>query len=435
MAFTDLNQLINCFRDVDVFRLYFKPLAPNDNSKNQIYFGPDFQALNIFPNRGVVKDKHKLKAQVDFRWLDDTGGIHQAPTAQLILYPQYPEVRFSGFLRGCNAAPSELMTSREDGRVLFLGVTRDDKIIGYVVSASHPIAIAVANLTEFESVGVFSRVNLGEENQYTLLTKLKEIHLKGWILSKRLDSSGNEVACNAPNCGGYTLEAELGITPNGIPMPDYLGYEIKQFGVSDFVRMRAKSPLTLMTPEPTNGYYKDEGVEAFVRKYGYPDISGKPDRLNFGGVFRYGEMATRTGLTLGLTGYDPKKNTFDLATGGIVLLDDKDDYAAVWEFSSLMEHWSRKHAKTVYVPSLSQNIPTLQYQYGQNIFMGEGTDFLSFLKAVVNQDVYYDPGVKLEKASSQNPVIKRRSQFRIKVESLNILYHSWSEIDLLSGIW
>lgn len=433
MTISNLSQLINCFRDIGVFRLYFKRLAPNDNSKNQIYFGPDFQVLNIFPNHGVVKDKNRLKAQVDFWWLDDSSGdICEAPTAQLILYPQYPEVRFSGFLKGCHASPSELMTSREDGRVLFLGVTRDDKIIGYVVPSDHSIANAVENLIDVEAVGVFNRVSLSEENQQTLLNKFKEIHLKGWIISKRLNSSGIEVACNAPNCGGYTLEAELGITPNGDPMPDYLGYEVKQYGVSDFVKMKAKSPLTLMTPEPTSGYYRDEGVEAFVRRYGYPDTSGKPDRFNFGGIFRYGEKATRTNLTLGLTGYDFNKGTFDLTGGGIVLVDEKNEYAAGWDFSSLMEHWSRKHAKAVYVPSLTQKSPVLQYQYGRKILLGQGTDFLSFLKAIVNQDVYYDPGVKLEKASSGKPTTKRRSQFRIKVASLSILYHTWTEVDLLN---
>jgi hypothetical protein len=29
------------------------------------------------------------------------------------------------------------------------------------------------------------------------------------------------------NCGGYTLEAELGATPNGYSEPDFMGWEIK----------------------------------------------------------------------------------------------------------------------------------------------------------------------------------------------------------------
>jgi hypothetical protein len=47
------------------------------------------------------------------------------------------------------------------------------------------------------------------------------------------------MACEAPNCGGYTLEAELGITPNGYSEPDFLGWEVKQFGVANFARVNS----------------------------------------------------------------------------------------------------------------------------------------------------------------------------------------------------
>lgn len=43
------------------------------------------------------------------------------------------------------------------------------------------------------------------------------------IDSKRLNANGDFVACEASQCGGYTLEAELGIIPNGKAEPDYLG--------------------------------------------------------------------------------------------------------------------------------------------------------------------------------------------------------------------
>jgi hypothetical protein len=39
-----------------------------------------------------------------------------------------------------------------------------------------------------------------------------------------------------------------------------------------------------MTPEPTDGLYKSEGVEKFLREYGYTDKKGRDDRMNFGGV-------------------------------------------------------------------------------------------------------------------------------------------------------
>lgn len=50
-------------------------------------------------------------------------------------------------------------------------------------------------------------------NKADLINELLRIHQLGWIKSKRLDRFGNILDCEAPNCGGYTLEAELGITP------------------------------------------------------------------------------------------------------------------------------------------------------------------------------------------------------------------------------
>ena len=74
-----------------------------------------------------------------------------------------------------------------------------------------------------------------------------------------------------------------------------------------------------MTPEPTGGYYVDMGVEAFVRKYGYTDKMGRPDRLNFGGIHTIGKRTDITGLTLNLKGYNSVKGNFDPDNGGIVL--------------------------------------------------------------------------------------------------------------------
>src|SRR5690606_13351713 len=118
-----------------------------------------------------------------------------------------------------------------------------------------------------------------------------------WIDSKRRDRRGNILYCNSPNCAGYTLEAELGITPNGYSEPDYLGWEIKQFGVPRFDKIDS-SVITLMTPEPTAGFYKSRGVDTFLRTYGYLDKRGREDRINFGGVHRVGESHPTTQLTM-----------------------------------------------------------------------------------------------------------------------------------------
>ena len=216
--------------DYGVVRLCFKKLSPNDNSKNQIYLGSDFQALNILPHQTPVRDTNNYKARLNLDWLDDSGNLNKAPSAQLILYPQYPEVRMSGFLKGASNAPSKLLASRDEGRVLFLGVTPNDRIIGYVTDRDNPISSAIAELPGTSLIGIFTEIFIGEANIAELLAKLAGIYRKGWIDSKRLGPDGNVISCNASNCGGYTLEAELGVTPNGFPLPDYLDFEIKQYG-------------------------------------------------------------------------------------------------------------------------------------------------------------------------------------------------------------
>src|SRR5258706_12173126 len=109
--------------------------------------------------------------------------------------------------------------------------------------------------------------------------RMRMIHEMGWLESERRCKDDTMAPCKGTNCGGYTLEAHLGIIPNGRAEPDFEGWEIKGCSVGDFSRQPA-GPLTLMTPEPTGGLYKDHGAEAFVRRFGYPDQSGIADRWN-----------------------------------------------------------------------------------------------------------------------------------------------------------
>lgn len=41
-----------------------------------------------------------FKAALNFSWINVQGNVEPASHAQLILYPQYPEVRFFGFSSG-----------------------------------------------------------------------------------------------------------------------------------------------------------------------------------------------------------------------------------------------------------------------------------------------------------------------------------------------
>ncbi|MGB3525813.1 MAG: MvaI/BcnI family restriction endonuclease [Flavobacteriales bacterium] len=428
-------ELIGLFRAQGCKALYAKRLAANDNSKNQIYFGPGFGALNLLPNKGVVVNNEaktpNFKAGLDFFWLNDQGQIHQAPGAQLILYPDYPEVRFSGFLQRATEAPNALLRSREPNRVLFLGIRADERIIGYV--QQYPDQLPEVDGDEVKHNGVFSEIPIGAEgnktNRELLLTALRKIHLQGWIDSKQFRKDGTIGPCVAQNCGGYTLEAELGVSKNSNGIPDYLGYEVKQHDERNFDHVGSHA-VTLLTPNPEEGYFREHGAAKFIRKYGYPDKSGIPDRLNFGGVHRVGEVNKLTGLKLSLLGFNPIKGTFALH-GSLALLDQNNEVAAAWPFPKFLEHWRTKHANAVYVPSQKREVEPRAYRYGHSVRIGEHTDFITLLKAFHSGAVYYDPGLKLEHASTPEAAHKVRNQFRINSQKLGALYKKFDRVNVL----
>jgi hypothetical protein len=187
-----------------------------------------------------------------------------------------------------------------------------------------------------------------------------------------------------------------------------------------------------MTPEPNGGFYVKHGAQEFVRHYGYPDKSDKPDRLNFGGRHIIDKPCAATGLILKLSGFDQEASSITDAQGAIVLVDDNDIVTASWSFAKLMTHWKRKHAQAVYVPCISQSVANggKEYHYGKNIELGIGTDFEMILEAMSNGHVYYDPGIKLEFASTDKPKIKKRSQFRVNHKQISSLYNNFEFIDI-----
>ncbi|WP_217452057.1 MvaI/BcnI family restriction endonuclease [Mucilaginibacter humi] len=376
--------------------------------------------------------KERFKATIRFGWITEEGSVYDAPQSQFILYPKYPEVRFSGFLARCENAPSELMTQRLPGRLLFLAVAKDGETLGYVTHPESEIAQAVNKLNLDNELGVFKIISLVSQINYRelLLKELLRIHSLGWIDSKRLHKSGNLLPCLTSNCGGYTLEAELGISANGYSEPDYLGYEIKQFKAANFDRI-SNEVITLMTPEPTGGLYTN-GIDAFIRTYGYADKNGIVDRLNFGGIHKMGVNQPLTGLTLELVGFDIESSKIKNVSGSISLIDSRGNEASSWSFASLIKHWNKKHNQACYIPSKSIKAPSQQYQYGNKVLLGEGTDFQLFLMQMALGNIYYDPGIKMELASSSKPAIKRRSQFRIKSGNLTHLYKQSETIDLLN---
>ena len=428
-----LTELQSLFANAGCTKLYAKPLSENDNSKNQVYFGPGFDAVNLFPNEGVLADtkvsQPNFKAKLKFGWLQSNGQVARVPSANLILYPQYPEVRFSGFLRGCQSAPSELMAHRIQGRVLFLGITDTREIVGLVVAGVSQEAKEFHASVTSPTHGIFFELGLPNvlnyaETRKKLLFELNRIHTLGWIDSKQLDSAGVLKPCNASNCGGLTLEAEFGIPKNSKTEPDYLGWELKQYAVKDFKKLELSTAITLLTPEPTGGIYKQQGLEAFIRRFGYPDKNGIPDRINIGGTHKVNARCSATGLTMKLNGFDLVSQKITNPSGAVELISDADEIAAKWDFSEFFQHWSHKHSKAVYVPCKIEKIPHRQYSYGNFVRLAEKTDPLKLLAALASGAVYYDPGIKLENASLPRPTIKRRSQFRVTAKNIKSLYQT-----------
>ena len=447
-----INSLINIFKNEDVIHIYYKLLSPNDNSKNQPYMAGHLTELGFIPTGEITESKTssrknsnpkrqvKYSVDLDYSWISPEGDLYSAPNAKLIYYPQYPEVRLSGFVTKCDfdmgGWMDPLKKGRSQGRILFFGVTKSKKILAYLAVPDSRVAKEIYDYPSVEITGVFKELNEKGKlekasSKDILLQELRRIHLQNWIKSKRFNRDGVIMPYTAQNGGGYTLEAELGVIPNGYADPDFMGWEIKQFGVKRCDLINSKA-LTLMTPEPDSGFYADHGAEAFIRKYGYKSEKTK-DRMDFTGRHFAGEICERSGLTLVTEGYDKANNVITDASGCIALLDSKGNPASAWTFKKIMEHWKRKHAKAAYIPSISRKEidSGKSYNYCNNVRLFEGTTFNRLLQAITESQVYYDPGIKLENASTK-PKTKRRSQFRIKSKQLKHLYEKQSDIDVLA---
>lgn len=133
---------------------------------------------------------------------------------------------------------------------------------------------------------------------------------------------------------------------------------------------------------------------------------------------------------LALDGYDLASGKIINPDGEIALVDPQGNIAASWGFAHLLKHWTRKHAKAAYVPSQMRKEPSRQYYYGGIVRLAVGTSFLRFLKAMAEGLIYYDPGIKLENATTA-PKVKRRSQFRVRSRNIRDLYDAVENVRLI----
>lgn len=428
-------------RENGVSRLFAKRLSPNDNAKNQVYLGKSFEVLQLLPIGEIAPrpsdETPILGASLRMSWLTHEGRHAMAPHSKLILYPQYPEVRLSGFLRGCGGAPNDLMSSRAHGRILFLGVKKGSEIFAFVASGASSCAREFESRFEEPKHGIFVELPIAADDvpagsPARLLSELRRIHIAGWIDSKQLSTDGTTRPCNAQQCGGYTLEAELGIAKNGKAEPDFDGWEVKQHAVTSLDGPADSKPVTLLTPEPSGGFYTEHGVPAFIRRFGYPDRNGREGRLNLGGIYRVGSIVPLTGLRLEMHGFDIERGEMTDSSGAVRIVDASGTVAAAWSFAKLLEHWSRKHWLAAYVPAMKRHDPRRQYRFGRYVRLARHTNGLMLLRAIASGTVYYDPGIKLE-VDGDAETTKRRSQFRVRSKELDRLYGSFETVDVLDA--
>lgn len=402
-----LAQLQILLRGQGVRTAYVKLLSPKqDNDKNQIYLGGGLDGVtNLFPatievrsasastaKRKSAVGKPKLEARVDFAWLGGNGTRYDAPNTKIIDYFQYPEVRMSGFLNGCEAGPDALrrrMLGDFGRRILVMGTAADGKVVGVVLTErDDPLVADFPDLPLVAARGVLRVLivdgEAGAEPAELLRHELSAIVRGGWH-SSRINRGGRIEPFAGSQGGGYTLEALLGVEANAKKAPDRHGFEIKSF---------SGSRISLMTPTPDLGFQGAHNFREFMERYGHPAVNGDGSR-RFTGLHKSGTVNAKTGLELRLTGYDRENDKFGDTAGVTVQLYhvETDEVAAAWSLEKLANCWNAKHANALYITFKSREGDggLAEYQYSPTWVQGRGTDVWRLLRAIDRGIVFYDP--------------------------------------------
>ena len=393
------------FRTRGVTRVFLKHLAHNDNEKNQIYLGPSLDGLaGVLGARlteGAASDstekpdsspgRQKVVAHLDWTWIGD-GPDAPAPSAKLIHYFQYPEVRFSGFLSSCPDAPDALRRRRLDDygdRILLFG-SNGMKTFGTVVASPPGVPLPDLPDTHPSAISdILLELNLEESGDTE--SSIREI-LGTWHPTIRLPrADGPTIPFSGPQAPGYTLEALLGVPTNATPGPDHLGSELKTF--------RFGGRVTLMTPVADRGEEKRLGTRAFLNAHGNPGRDGQSTR--FTGTYRVGQEVNGRTLTMqGCSGHL-------LETQAVDLIDvQSQTNLAGWTSTHIGNSWLKKHDSAFYVEYERDEPRGLVRFLG--FYRCRYTSLERLLKAITDGIVYYDPAHTLKSNK-----LKVRPQWRI----------------------
>ena len=404
-----IEQISETLRRLGAEQVLVKPLALNqDNDKNQIYLGTDDSLLALFPGRlgyraesTSSKKRHsapgvgKEVLEMNFSWVLPNGEEERAPEAKLIFYLQYPELRFSGFLKGSPRSPRALRREEQDpfGRRVLLLAIRDEDVLGVVVTdADNPNVV-----TELEHLDLMPGQRL--LRHFPLSASPRSPNLDQLVSEVREISNYWHEACvlkagesapiprQAQQGSGWTLEALLGIPMNGTKGPDKYGYEIKV--------LPSSGPVSLITSEPDFGWRKERGLTDYLHEFGWPGAKNDGS-FRFNGKHNTLRPYDRSGAIVVIDHWDPISNGPD-GTGepNVLLVHTKTDTViAGWTFESLAAKWSKKHSGCVYVEYERQPDTGLAvaYRYGPRAHIGQGTSINHLLRSLASGSIYLDPG-------------------------------------------
>lgn len=449
--FSTLKELASAFRKRGCTKAFLKPLALNqDNEKNQIYFGGASLLTQLMPGslhlRGVSTSAAKRRSEsgspiievdLKFSWVWPVGPAAPAPNAKLIEYSQYPEVRFSGFLKGSPRAPKALRRDEQDAygrRVLVIGISGDECFGTVVTESCNPALVnELLQLPESSIHSLLRTVDLGAgESEIDRVQLLEDLRT---LIAREHHPLVLDTADSAPKAtlggsqfGGWTLEALLGIPRNGIAAPDKYGFEIKSV---------SGSKVSVITSEADLGFRSERGVRAFVERFGQPSTKTAGKQV-FNGIHRCWAPNKQTGARLEIDHWDKGLHA-PTGTGEptVLLLSAKDELMAGWSFDHLGQHWAKKHAGAAYVQTRAIHTDddgkADAYVFGPRVCVGLGTNVVRLLESISRGTVHLDPGDRI----SADGKAKARTQWRVNgnvtsalPDRLKPLYDEWSVVDL-----
>lgn len=424
-----LDELASLLSSHGVQEALIKPLSKNHNDKNQVYSAAGFDPLypifdvafsfrNVSTSRkkgGRTEGKSIPEAVFRrFVWIDDSGREVPAREAKMIIYPQYPETRLSGFQTVENTMPEtlsvEFTKSNPDlARYLVLGRRGAGEVVAVMVAdPSGQFMNEVAALPNATGSRVWKHFRLGVSASTSLMKMLAEVAGKP-VPGRRLDANHSTLPFNGTQVCGYTLEHELGIAPNSDKNGDFEGIELKT---------HTQKKVTLFTPEPDMGLYFADFAK-FMLTYGY---EAKPGEFRLTGIHRVGARCDKSGLTLRIVNHErgallAANADKDVHVG---LYDDDNHLTAGWSLERLLNCWSSKHNESVYVPASKTkcsdpDLIAAGYKYivefSDQVMWCRETSAEQLFEALYEGTLFLDPAPKY--CPENLSLNKRRSQWRV----------------------